>query len=75
MAKTEIVYTDDRSNPEKKWVHSVQIDYLRNPFSVYRCYSSHEATSNHEGMIILPVEAARRLFDFKEGDLKKQAKR
>ncbi len=72
MEKTKIVY--ERWNPNSDYVSHVAIQTEANPPYVWRCYGKGETLPTlGTDMAILPIKAARNLFDFQEGKLEQVA--
>ena len=70
MNKTEIVYDERIGNPNSDKVTSVTIQTDAIPPYVFRTYNDEgdELVLPSE-FVTLSIESARRLFDFKEGNL------
>lgn len=68
MAKTQVMY--QRWNPNNGHVAFVAIQTETNPPHVWRTYSRGDSLPTlDDGLVILPITAARNLFEFKEGHL------
>ncbi len=71
MAKTKVIY--NVWNPNSTYVENVAIQTESNPPYVWRCYSKFETLPKlGSDMILLPIKAARLLFDFQESKLEKK---
>jgi len=70
MPKTRVIYAN--YNPNLKGVTHVAINALEQPpfvFSTYRVVTESDLPSLPKDIPILSIEAARALFEFKEGKL------
>lgn len=72
MTKTEVIYDGERYNPNREEVTHVAIQSETNPPYVWRTYKTSNETNLPKlgkDLVLMPIRAARNLFDFKEGKL------
>lgn len=69
MAKTKVIYSS--KNPNYDWVKYIAIQTESNPPYVWATYGGRRENVPNlpEDLVVLPIKAARNIFDFQEGKL------